>query len=199
VRNFALSFCVLNFNHLFYFFTIARLGSLSDSAKFLHLSQPALSIQIKTLELKLNRKLFKKEGRRLVLTSEGERVFHYCQAAFEPMHSLEEYLDSNPARAHLNFAICQEMDSAFAVGLLRYALKKDGADAGHSFSLISDSYGKLIESCECDLVLTSQKHACEDLCLIGELSFHKECADCGSRESISARAGAPVLRHGFTV
>lgn len=51
-----------NFHHLFYFYTIAELGSVSRAAERLHISQPALSAQIKQLERYLKVKLFERGG-----------------------------------------------------------------------------------------------------------------------------------------
>lgn len=54
------------------FLEIARLGSMTKAASSLHISQPTLSVQMKSLEEVLGRKLFRKEGRNLVMTEEGE-------------------------------------------------------------------------------------------------------------------------------
>lgn len=54
------------------FLEIARLGSMTKAASSLHISQPTLSVQMKSLEEVLGRKLFRKEGRDLVMTEEGE-------------------------------------------------------------------------------------------------------------------------------
>ena len=50
------------------FLEIARLGGMTKAASSLHISQPTLSVQMKSLEVMLGRKLFRKEGRNLVMT-----------------------------------------------------------------------------------------------------------------------------------
>ena len=58
----------LNFNHLFYFWRVAKLGHLTQAAQELHTSQSAVSTQIRQLEERLGEELFLREGRRLLLT-----------------------------------------------------------------------------------------------------------------------------------
>ena len=40
----------LNYHHLYYFWTVARLGSITGAARELNLAQPTLSAQIAQLE-----------------------------------------------------------------------------------------------------------------------------------------------------
>lgn len=54
-----------------YFVEIAREGSMTAAAEMLHVSQSALSKQIKELEDELGKKLFKRKSRCVVLTDEG--------------------------------------------------------------------------------------------------------------------------------
>ena len=62
---------LLNFSHLRYFWTVARLGSLPAAARDLHLTPQTMSSQIRALEEHLGEKLFDRTGRRLVLTEAG--------------------------------------------------------------------------------------------------------------------------------
>lgn len=72
-----------NYHHLYYFYTIAKTGSVSLAAKRLRLAQPTLSAQLKQFESFLEKKLFEREGRRLVLTNEGHQVLGYAEAIFD--------------------------------------------------------------------------------------------------------------------
>ena len=56
----------LNYHHLLYFWTVARLGSVSRATDELYLAQPTISAQIRALEESLGEKLFKRSGRNLV-------------------------------------------------------------------------------------------------------------------------------------
>jgi DNA-binding transcriptional LysR family regulator len=53
------------------FVSIAREGTVSKAADTLHLTQPAVSLQLKGLQERLNIKLFERAGRGLVLTRDG--------------------------------------------------------------------------------------------------------------------------------
>lgn len=54
-----------------YFVEIARQGSMTAAAEALHVSQPALSRQMKELEKELGKKLFRRGSRNVYLTEEG--------------------------------------------------------------------------------------------------------------------------------
>lgn len=72
----------LNFHHLFYFWRVARLGHLTQAASELHVSQSALSAQIRQLEQRLGEDLFTRQGRRLQLTDTGQLVLAYAENIF---------------------------------------------------------------------------------------------------------------------
>lgn len=73
----------LNFHHLYYFYRIAEAGTMSQAAKELRLSQPALSYQIKYLQNALGVKLFQKSGHKLSLTEEGKIALTYARRIFD--------------------------------------------------------------------------------------------------------------------
>ena len=54
-----------------YFLAIAREGSITNAASFLHVTQPTLSRQIRDLEEKLGQKLFTRGSHNMTLTAEG--------------------------------------------------------------------------------------------------------------------------------
>lgn len=54
-----------------YFLAIAREGSITNAADFLHVTQPTLSRQIKDLEDELGQKLFNRQSHSMDLTAEG--------------------------------------------------------------------------------------------------------------------------------
>jgi LysR family transcriptional activator of nhaA len=82
----------INFNHLYYFLTIAREGSIVKASKKLHMTQPALSHQLKQLELDLGTKLFDRIGRRLQINQNGEAVKVYAQKIFRHSEEMLQFL-----------------------------------------------------------------------------------------------------------
>lgn len=85
----------LNFHHLFYFWRVAKVGHLTRTAEELHLSQSALSAQIKQLEERLGEALFTREGRRLVLTNTGQLVLSYAENIFGMSREMLSRLQGN--------------------------------------------------------------------------------------------------------
>lgn len=73
----------LNFNHLRYFWAVAHEGNLTRAAERMHLSQSALSVQIRKLEQQVGHRLFEREGRKLVLTEAGQIALDYADTVFE--------------------------------------------------------------------------------------------------------------------
>lgn len=61
----------LNYHHLNYFRVVAQTGNLTRAAEQLHVSQSALSTQIRQLEAQLGQPLFERQSRGLVLTEAG--------------------------------------------------------------------------------------------------------------------------------
>ncbi len=72
----------LNYHHLQYFWAVAREGNLTRAARRLHVSQSALSVQIRQLEAQLGQPLFTREGRTLTLTEAGRIAFAYAEQIF---------------------------------------------------------------------------------------------------------------------
>ncbi len=72
----------LNFNHFYYFYIVAKEGSVKAAAEKLHVSQPTVSDQIKLLEEFFDCKLFDRKNRALFLTTEGSLALEYAEKAF---------------------------------------------------------------------------------------------------------------------
>jgi DNA-binding transcriptional LysR family regulator len=65
----------LDLDQLQSFCAIADCGSFTEAARRLHKTQSAVSMQIKRLEERLEQELFLRDGRSVVLTSEGEALY----------------------------------------------------------------------------------------------------------------------------
>jgi DNA-binding transcriptional LysR family regulator len=72
----------LNYQHLLYFWAVARYGSVARASEELRFAQQTISGQIRRLENVIGEKLFEREGRRLVLTNVGRNVFRYADEIF---------------------------------------------------------------------------------------------------------------------
>ena len=68
--------------------TVARIGHLTRAAEVLHVTQPAVSGQIKALEEELGIALFDRKPGRIVLTRAGERLLPEAEKVLETAGSL---------------------------------------------------------------------------------------------------------------
>jgi LysR family transcriptional regulator, transcriptional activator of nhaA len=86
----------INYQHLLYFWTVSRLGGLAEASEELRLAPSTLSGQMRILENALERKLFAKKGRRLILTETGRVVFRYADEIFTLGRELLDTLQDRP-------------------------------------------------------------------------------------------------------
>ena len=110
----------LNYHHLYYFWRVATLGNLTEAARQLHVSQSALSAQIRTLEESMNTPLFARQGRRLVLTDAGQRVLTYAGDIFSRGEELEALIKRGitPEVQQLRIGVLSTMSRNFIEGFI---------------------------------------------------------------------------------
>jgi len=72
----------VNFRHLFYFWVIAREGSIKKAGKKLNLTPSGLSDQLRLLEESFGKKLFDRRTRKLVLNESGRLALEFCTRIF---------------------------------------------------------------------------------------------------------------------
>lgn len=106
----------LNYSHLYYFYIVAKEGSITDASCRLFVSQPTISDQLKMLEEYFSCKLFERRNRGLHLTKEGEIALEYAEEIFKkgdqlsarlihgiksPKKSIDIGISSNAAQNYL--------------------------------------------------------------------------------------------------
>lgn len=72
----------MNLHHLAVFHAIAELGSVSAAARMLHISQPAVSRELKALEDRLDVRLFERRPRGMRLTEAGALLEDFATRIF---------------------------------------------------------------------------------------------------------------------
>ena len=72
----------LNYNHLLYFWTVAREGSIARASDHLNLTPQTISGQLKLLEDSVGEPLFHRVGRGLTLSETGRLVNNYANEIF---------------------------------------------------------------------------------------------------------------------
>jgi LysR family transcriptional activator of nhaA len=95
----------LNYQHLLYFWTVVRTGSVTRACEELALSAPTISAQLRTLEERLGEKLLARSGRTLVPTEVGRLVYTYADEIFGLGRDLVDALEQRPTRRPLRLVV----------------------------------------------------------------------------------------------
>jgi len=95
----------LNYQHLFYFWNVAREESITRACEKLHLAQPTISGQLAVFEQAIGKKLFHKSGRKLLLTDTGRVVYHYAEEIFALGRELNNTLNGRATGAGLRLVV----------------------------------------------------------------------------------------------
>lgn len=139
----------LNYHHLYYFWRVAREGSLSRAAEQLRLSHSTLSTQIRALEEHLNGTLFSRSGRALSLTALGRDILRYADEIFRLGTELTELAGGQAARASapLCLGIVSSVPKELAYRMVAPVLPGDEA-AGTEAGALNLRQGRLDELLE---------------------------------------------------
>jgi len=136
------------------FYMVARLGSITQAAKKLGLSQPTVTTQIRSLEGQYAVELFYRGGRRLTLTDEGARLLPMVQALLQQESDIEFFLRN-----------CGQMQGSLRIGATspyyvlglikafreRYPQIEVSVEIGNSQQVLEALY-----ECRVDLAASSQ-------------------------------------------
>ena len=115
----------LNYHHLLYFWTVARVGSVGGASEELRLTQATVSAQVKALEEALGENLFRRAGRGLALTDTGKLVFRYADEIFSLGQEMMGALQGRPEGklARLTVGVADVMPKLVAYQLIEPALR----------------------------------------------------------------------------
>lgn len=110
-----------NFNQLYYFWVIAKAGSISAAAKQLFLNQSTLSLQMKQLETALGKPLLTRSRRGVGLTQEGRLAFEYCERIFVQAEELVALLrEGRPGPATFRLGVSQTISWQKALEVINH-------------------------------------------------------------------------------
>jgi len=87
---------MLNLNQLRAFYEVAKTQNVRQASKRLFVSQPAVSNQIKMFEESCGLNLFKRQGRRIIITDIGRIFLNRCHALFD----LEKVIENDIQEFH---------------------------------------------------------------------------------------------------
>lgn len=190
----------LNYSHLYYFYVIARTGSVTRASAELHLSQPTLSTQLSQFEETLGVPLFERKNRALFLTEMGKRVFDYASEIFRLGAELTDVLHDRRVESliKVQVGVLDAVPKAIACALVKSALTEPrggGGGGGAHVSIVEGSFPDLLialKEHKLDLLLANV----QDRSATKPASFHHLVADlpvvfCGHRKWASLAATFP--------
>lgn len=146
----------LNYNHLRYFWAVARDGNLTRTAEMLRVSQSALSVQIRKLESQVGHALFERSGKQLLMTEAGRIAFEHAEVIFATGAELLGTLKDQPGerRKSLRVGALATLSRNFQIGFLRPLLGRDDVEIIVRSGTTSDLL-KSLEAHRLDVVLVN--------------------------------------------
>jgi LysR family transcriptional regulator, transcriptional activator of nhaA len=95
----------VNYNHLRYFWTVARTGSVSAAARVLNLTQPTISAQLRQFESSAGAPLFEGDGRDRRLTEAGRLLFRFAEEVFSLEREIHDRFSGLPTDRRRPFRV----------------------------------------------------------------------------------------------
>ena len=117
----------LNYHHLYYFYIIAREGSIVNASKKLHLTPQTVSGQLSAFEDYLGTQLFDRKGKRLLLNATGKLTLSYAEDIFALGNELQHALHSNEVGQQVVFTVgvTDVIPKVFSFDLLKTCFEID--------------------------------------------------------------------------
>lgn len=115
----------MNYKHLYYFWTVAKAGSIARASEQLHITPQTISGQLSLFENVLGETLFDRSRRRFALTDAGRTVLGYAEEIFSLGKELEDVLRHSPGGRPLQFrvGVSDAVPKALAYKLIEPALR----------------------------------------------------------------------------
>ncbi len=136
------------------FEAVARRLSYTRAAEELHLSQPAVSMQVRQLEDSVGLPLFERVGKGIALTEAGREIYHYSRSVNRALQEMEEVVESlkGVSRGRLSVAVASTVNY-FAPKLLAEFHRRYPGINLHLDVTNREQLVRLLESNAVDIVL----------------------------------------------
>ena len=115
----------INYNHLLYFWTVAKEGSVTMAAEKLNLTPQTISGQLKLLEEMIGETLFERSGRGLKITPTGKMIEQYADEIFSLGAELTQRIKNKAlgASSILNIGIVNSIPKLISYRILQPILE----------------------------------------------------------------------------
>ncbi len=95
----------MDLKQLEYFVQVAEMGSFTRAATYLQIAQPALSRQVRSLEVELRQPLLDRNGRGVTLTEAGKRLLAHARGILQQVERARDDLEDQRGAATGRLAI----------------------------------------------------------------------------------------------
>lgn len=149
----------LNYHHLYYFFAVAKSGSIAKAADDLSLTPPTLSSQLKQFQRTIKCRLFERSGTGLKLTNEGRVFFKYARQMFALGDQLENRVRDQISGVHpgIQIGVPHGTPAAYTTALVNHILRRHENARVELEEGALDRLGPKMGDLRLDLVLTTER------------------------------------------
>lgn len=146
-----------NYRHLHYFWAVAKEGHLTRAAQQLHVSQSALSAQIRQFEEQIGHDLFTRERRTLKLTEVGRIVLNYAENIFSLGQEMMEAIGAGEGQKlqRLRVGAVATLSRNFQENFLRPVVDMDDVQLALESGTLDELLGHLSVH-KLDLILSNK-------------------------------------------
>ncbi len=156
------------------FYWIARLGGFHNAAAHLNVTQPTVSLRIRTLEASLGTRLFDRLGRRISLTREGAVLLREADRIMALAAKFTSRDDgADPLRGHLRLGAPDVVGLTSMAGLM-HSLRKQYPELNVALTIDNSSVlGRKLNEREIDMAFVVDPHLEDHVCseLLGTMQL----------------------------
>lgn len=147
-----------NLRHLYFFWLVAKEGSIAKASEIADLTPQTISSQISSLEESIGGLLFKRKGRNLLITPLGKQVARYADQMFNIAEELDRFLEEKPQNrpTNLNVGISSSIHKLIAYHLIEPVFEIDQEVTLNSTTGVPSQLLTLLSQKKIDLLLTDE-------------------------------------------
>jgi DNA-binding transcriptional LysR family regulator len=174
------------------FLEVTRQLSISRAAAALHVSQPAVSMQLRQLEESLGLPLYEPAGRRIRLTDAGQEVAQYALAATAQLRQMEDAMAARRGIRKGRVALAIVSTAKYFVPMLLVLFRKRFPDIEIALQIHNrESIMHLLARNEVDLVIMGRAPEALD-CVASAFATNPLGVICAPGHPLSRRRNAPL-------
>ncbi|MCK0167516.1 LysR family transcriptional regulator [Jannaschia sp. S6380] len=140
------------------FATVAATGGVTRAAALLHLTQSAVSMQVKRLEEALDVRLFDRTGRGVVLTQDGEKVLAYARRLLTLNDELLDRMQDDAPEGEIRLGVPHDIVPRAIPSVLRAFAAEFPRIRITLISSVTARLHEMFAEGECDVMLATESN-----------------------------------------